>query len=90
VKSVVLEIITNVDAGELDPFFHAVIDSDGHRWFTAHANSGTWWEKQQKKVGPDVAIGAALFYLDGVHIKQNIGLQAAYRKSMHLCFIPTC
>ena len=90
VKSVFLEIITNVDAGELDLFFHAVIDSDGHRWFTAHANSGTWWEKQQKKVGPDVAIGAALFYLDGVHIKQNIGLQAAYRKSMHLCFIPTC
>lgn len=81
-KSVFLEIITNVDAGELDLFFHAVIDKLGNRWFTAHANSGTWWEKQQKKVGPDVAIGAALAYFDGVHIKQTIGLQGAYRKSM--------
>jgi hypothetical protein len=41
-------------------------------------------EKQQIKVGPDVAIGAAVLYFDGVHIKQNIGLQNAHRKSMHL------
>ena len=83
-KSVFLEIITNIDAGESDLFFHAVIDKLVNRWFTAHANSGTWWEKQQIKVGPDVAIGAALLYFDGVHIKQNLGLQSAYRKSMHL------
>ena len=86
-KGVFLEIITSVDPSELDLYFHAVIDKHGKRWFTVHANSGLWWEKAQKKVGPNVAVGAALFFIDGVHLKQHIGLQAAYCKSKHLLFI---
>ena len=90
VKNVFLEVITSVDPSELDLYFHAVIDKHGKRWFTVHANSGLWWEKAQKKVGPNVAVGAPLFFIDDVHLKQHIGLQAAYCKSKHLLFILTC
>ncbi len=80
-KSVFLELLTHTNVGELDLFFRAIIDKRGNRWYTAHANSGTWWEDQQTRLGSDVAVGAALLYFDGTHIKQNIGVQGAYRKS---------
>jgi len=80
-KSVFLEILTHADVGELDLFFRAIIDHSGNRWYTAHANSGTWWEDKQRRLGSDVAVGAALLYFDGTHIKQNIGVQGCYRKS---------
>ena len=89
-ESVFLEILTHADVGELDLFFRAVIDKRGNRWYTAHANSGTWWEDQQKRLGLDVAVGAALLYFDGTHIKQNIGVQGAYRKSKRIRLSSSC
>ena len=80
-KSVFLEILTHADVGELDLFFRAIIDHSGNRRYTAHANSGTWWEDKQRRLGSDVEVGAALLYFDGTHIKQNIGVQGCYRKS---------
>ena len=59
-KSVFLEILTHADVDELDLFFRAIIDHSGNRWYTAHANSGTWWEDKQRKLGSDVAVGAAV------------------------------
>ena len=77
-KELFLEILTDEKVGAVDLFSQPKFDKNGRRWFTAHANSGEWWEEAQEKVGPDTAIGAGSAFFDGAHILQNVGINAAY------------
>ena len=87
-KDVFLEIITDENVGAVDLFSRPRFDDDGNRWFTAHANSGEWWEEVQEKVGWDTAIGAGKVFFDGAHILQNVGINAGYGMSKHLLCAP--
>ena len=80
-KELFLEILTDEKVGAVDLFSQPKFDKNGRRWFTAHANSGEWWEEAQEKVGPDTAIGAGSAFFDGAHILQNVGINAAYGMS---------
>jgi hypothetical protein len=89
-KEVLLEILTDANVGAVDLFSQPIFDKNGRRWFTAHANSGEWWEEVQEKVGPDTAIGAGKVFFDGAHILQNVGVNAGpgYGMSKHLLCAP--
>ena len=87
-KDVILEILTDANVGAVDLFSQPIFDNIGRRWFTAHANSGEWWEEAQEKVGPDTAIGAGSCFFDGAHLWQNFGVNAGYGMSRHLLCAP--
>jgi hypothetical protein len=83
-KGLFLEILTDAKIGGVNLFADPKIGKDGNRWFTADANSGTWFEEFQEAVGPDIALGAACAFFDAAHIWQNMGVMAVYGTLMHL------
>ncbi len=70
--------------GGVNLFADPKIGKDGNQWFTADANSGTWFEEFQEAVGLDTALGAAFAFFDAAHIWQNVGVMAVYGTPMNL------